>query len=205
MGWKAVKERYRIEHVVHRVGDCIWIGSGYVSKIIAIGPDGTLRERGERSGGIGGNANLVRYVAEFDSDPEALRRAVEAEDTFSASIPVFTYDGSNIVEKRCEVPGWPHVTHDGQIMYDNTHFVDRDKAVARAKSNAAAAVELLLERVASDRAALASRETQLLKAIAVAIELGVPIPDSPVIHEDSTMNRCGAAWAVNEMPEGPTA
>ncbi len=38
MGWKTVKERYKIGHTVHVVGDCIWIGSAFISKIIAIGP-----------------------------------------------------------------------------------------------------------------------------------------------------------------------
>lgn len=188
MGWKTVKERYKIGHTVHVVGDCIWIGSAYISKIIAIGPDGNVRSRGEQCGGIS-NGELLRYLTDFDRDTEALRLAVQAEDQFSASITVYTYSGSKIIEKLCEVPGWPNVTHDGQIMYDNTHFTDRDKAVECAKSNASAAVSLLIDSVEADRSRLHRRESQLLDAIADAIELGVPIPDSSVIHEDSTMIR----------------
>lgn len=192
MGWKTVKELYKIGHTVHVVGDCIWIGSAYISKIIAIGPDGNVRSRGEQCGGIG-DGDLLRYLTDFDRDPEALRLAVEAEDQFSASVTVYTYSGSEIIEKLCEVPGWPNVTHDGQIMYDNTHFTDRDKAVECAKRNASAAVSLIMASVASDRATLVRHESHLLEAIAVAIELGVPIPDSPVIHEDSTMIRARLA------------
>lgn len=40
MGWKNVKEHYRIEHIVHVRDGAVVIGSPYVPEIIRATPDG---------------------------------------------------------------------------------------------------------------------------------------------------------------------
>ena len=129
MGWKAVKEHYRIGHTVHIREGCLLIGSAYVSDLITVKPDGTVipNRTFDREGG-----DLGRYRDEMRADPAKLVELMEAPDVFAADIPVFTWEGSEIIEDLCEEFGWPNITHRGVLMYENTHFLDRDDAVRKA-------------------------------------------------------------------------
>jgi hypothetical protein len=138
MGFKKLKDHYRIEHQVTVREKGICIGSPYIPDIIIIGLDGTIKKRyTERRG----NNHLLRYQYEMDADPNKLREVVLAKDEFKNSIPVYTYEGGTIIEKRCEAPGWPNVTHDGDMMYENTYSTDKAKIVKRAKENARIALK----------------------------------------------------------------
>jgi hypothetical protein len=143
MGWKNVKEHYRISHLVQVVpSKGICIGSPYIHDIIVIGLDGELKRR-ERSLS---NEDLARYQNEMDADLVRLKELVLSQDTFETSITIWTYDGGDIVEKQCEVPEWPNVTHDGQMIYENTHSTDRGRVIEWAKRNAEAYLRLATER-----------------------------------------------------------
>jgi hypothetical protein len=144
MGWKTLKEHYHIEHTVQVTEQGICIGSPYIHNIIVVGLDGTIVKAYE--GHWADNKDINRYMSEMKSDPAKLREVVLAKDTFSASIPVFTYAGATIIKKLCETPGWPNCTHDGQMMYENTHSTDRNKVIAWAKENNTAALRLEFER-----------------------------------------------------------
>jgi hypothetical protein len=157
MGWKAVKDHYRIGHIVQVVEGQIWIGSPYISKIIAIERDGRITKRDTS------NAALKRYMKEFEESPERLLELIQQPDTFEASMTVYTYEGGKIVEKQCEKLGWPNCTHDGELMYDNTYSVSREQTVDRAKRNAVAWINNLKSRVAEC-------EEQLSRARADAAE-----------------------------------
>lgn len=142
MGWKAVKDYYRIGHIVQVRNGRICIGSPYIPEIIVIDADGNITKRDSS------NADLKRYMKEFSENLKKLSDLVQQPDEFERSIPVFTYDGGKIIEKQCENLGWPNVTHDGEIMYDNTHSADRGKVVEWAKKNAEAWIKNVLERIA---------------------------------------------------------
>jgi len=134
MGWKNVKTHYRISHIVQVTPEGICIGSGHLPSLIVIGPDGRLLKRyDDRS-----NDDLLRYQREIDSDLATLKRQVESPDSFEAAVQVYTYRGGEIVDKLCERPGWPNVTHDGLLMYTNMFSEDRDTAVGWAMTNARA-------------------------------------------------------------------
>ncbi len=93
MGWKAVRDHYRIEHIVQVVPEKgICIGSGYIHDIIVISLDrGEITKRYDPGRGWSRNAALDRYQDEMDADPFKLSEIVAAEDVFERSIPVFTY------------------------------------------------------------------------------------------------------------------
>lgn len=156
MGWKNVKEHYHIGHFVQVTDKGICIGSGYVHDLIVISRDGEIVKQSEI---CRGSEDLERYVKELKSDPEKLKRLIAEPDTFTASITVYTYEGGEILEKQCEVLGWPNVTHDGQMMYENTYWTDRAKAVSRAMANALSWVDAMKERVVRKREELAEAET----------------------------------------------
>ncbi len=151
MGWKNVKEHYRIAHSVtikdewddfsrkptgHKL---LCIGSQYCHDLITVNL--TTWKFGKALSGPLRNEDLQRYWDEMHADLDKIRALVEQPDTFEKSIVVYTYDGGDIVEKFCEEPGWPNVTHDGLMQYENTFSTDREYIIERARSNAEAKVE----------------------------------------------------------------
>lgn len=148
MGWKTLKEHYRISHIVHITPEGICIGSPYVPDLIVISLDGDIKKsKDDRYV----NEDLQRYIAEMRSDPETLKKVVAASDSFSASIPVFTYDGGDVIEKKCEKLKWPNVTHDGCLMYENTFSTDKEQVIKWAKSNAMSGISVMKDNIASRR------------------------------------------------------
>ena len=157
MGWKNVKEHYRIGHAVQVTPEGICIGSPYVHNLIVIGLDGTIKKRDDGRS----NDDLKRYMAEFDASPVNLKNLVLGQDKFSKSITVYTYDRANIIETQCEKLGWPNVTHDGQMMYENTFSPDKAKVIQWAKSNAAYGVPWRQERIREKIRELATLDSEL--------------------------------------------
>lgn len=149
MGWKSVKNHYRIDHFVHLQGGNLCIGSAYISDIIVVRPDGTVLK-------ASAYADLHRYQSEIKADPATFQRLMHELDQFAASIPVHTCVDGQILTLQCEEPGWPNVTHDGQLMYDNTHFTDKAKCVKSAITEYDAGVSLTQRAITDAEAQLQS-------------------------------------------------
>lgn len=163
MGWKLIKEHYRIGHLVSFHADKgLCIGSSYVHNLIVLNPEAKTINVGKRA--ISGNADLTRYYEEMTGDREKLWAMLEQPDTFERDLPVFTYEGGEVVQYLCESYGWPNVTHDGQMMYDNRFFKRRDEALKAGLRKAKARVGGLTETVARAARELAEREQWLAEA-----------------------------------------
>jgi hypothetical protein len=137
MGYKAVKERYDIKHLVsvenskRYGGRCIYIGSPYQRDIIVIRiSDAKIVNRYD---GGGANENLLRYDEALAADAAsgALRSIVWKQDVFERSLPVYSVENWSVAKGYCEEYGWPNTTHDGEVMFDNTHFRTRAEAYRR--------------------------------------------------------------------------
>ena len=135
MGWKNVKEHYGIDAIVTVQDGILRMGSAYISDIVTITPDGRIIKCDYRGSSFG------RCVDEIEQDPATFASLMAAPDSFEKSIVVYTYQDDQIIEKLCEELDWPNVTHDGELMYENSHFSDRAKAVAQAKVNLEARIE----------------------------------------------------------------
>jgi hypothetical protein len=158
MGWKSVKEHYRIEHIVHI--DDEWseferkmtgnkrlcIGSAYVRDLISFN---LTTGEFKTAMSINRSGPLQRYWHEMHADLDLLRELLGNPDTFEKSIPVFTFDGGDILEKQCEEIDWPNVTHDGVLM-DSRFFPTRDEAVKRAIENAESAISSTAEHACNE-------------------------------------------------------
>ena len=134
MGWKLLKDVYDIKHIVQVVYDKqdkqnnIYIGLPYISDLIILSEDGTIIK--EYTGY--NNGNFVRYMKEFKEDEEKLRRVIQTPDVFDESLNKTAY----IVDYDCNIKeclyqgdiGYPNVTNEGELMYDNTAYDTYDKA-----------------------------------------------------------------------------
>ena len=176
MGWKNLKEHFRIEHMVQVTEAGICIGSPYIHDIIVVGMDGKILKRHDSNAG-----SLGRYQTEIDADPDLARRLIETEDTFMASITVYTYAGAEIIEKQCEEPGWPNVTHDGLMMHENTFSTDRDQVVIWAKRNAQAGIDWRMDSIAETAARLTNLHQQLSRYRDDLAMLEATYPPTPTI------------------------
>lgn len=143
MGWKNVKDHYRIGHIVQVTDKGICIGSSLCHDLIVIDPyRGTIIQAD-----VARNEDLTRYLAEMRADPDKLRERLDTDDHFDISVTVYTYKGGDIIERQCEKVGWPNVTHDGQVMYDNTFSTDRNQVLQWAINEAEAGVRMGLRRI----------------------------------------------------------
>lgn len=164
MGWKAVRDHYRIEHLVQVNASGICIGSAYIHDIIVISADrGEIVKRYDPGNGWSRNDNLDRYQNEMDADPFKLAELVAAEDVFERSIAVFTYEGGEIIEKQCEELGWPNVTHDGLMQFENTFSTDPGLVRTWAIDSAQAGIDWMTDHIAEEEAKLAETRARLAK------------------------------------------
>ncbi len=161
MGWKNLKEYYRITHTVRVTEAGVCIGSPYIHDLITVNADGSLTPC---ASGIDGDENLERYWAEMADDPQKVREVLASEDSFDQSLEVWTYDVGGIVQKYCETYGWPNCTHDGEMMYDNTFSHDRAQVVQWAIRNAELQCQYLVENIADLGDKVAEQKDQLATA-----------------------------------------
>jgi hypothetical protein len=159
MGWKNVKEHYRIKHFVHIRDGHLCIGSPYAPDIVVVTPEGVLIKRCIH----GITEDIRRYQDEIDADAETFRRLMHTPDLFPVSMKVYTYADGRVIVQECDNPGWPNVTHDGQLMYENTHFTDKAKCVASAISDYAAGVSLTQRDILDTQAKLESLRQDLAR------------------------------------------
>lgn len=139
MGLKAIKEHYGIKHNVHIRGGLITIGSAYVPDIIAFDFEGKIHKKDDLF--VKEGNELDRVYKALVSDPEMLLKLIRQEDVFERSIRVYSFNGAEITEHFCEELGWPNVTHDGQMMYENRFTTDRNEAIEWALKEAESALK----------------------------------------------------------------
>jgi hypothetical protein len=176
MGWKNIKEQFGIQHHVQVTEKGVCIGSGYVYDLVSIDRvTGKVYESNTFTGFL-----KEKYPALLVAAPEELVRLIAEPDTFSGSIPVYTYEGAEIIEKMCEVPGWPNVTHDGSMMYDNTFSTDKAVVVEWAKRNAACATEGTRRRIDDVEQELTRLKIQLAGFAEEEAKLAAAYPEAPV-------------------------
>lgn len=173
MGWKALKEKFNIEHHVQQDGDRICIGSGYIPNIVSIScVTGEITENEAFTSFL-----REKYPALRDATPEELLSIIQTPDAFASSIPVYTYKDGEIIEELCETPGWPNTTHAGNMMFENTYSTDKEKVVAWAKRSAALETHYLNEDIIRREKDLADQRARLAAAEAYRAKLDEEYPN----------------------------
>lgn len=133
MGWKNIQDKFKIEHVVQIRDNRICIGSGYIGEIISISFDGKILKSFDLNSRS--NDNLLRYQKEINICEKTgeLKELIDALDVFEDLKPIYTYKNGRVIKKLCEEYGYPNVCTDGDLMYENTFFINRSDAVKDCK------------------------------------------------------------------------
>lgn len=160
MGWKNLKEHFKINHIVEVTERGICIGSKYVHDLAIINP---------ATGQIKNNQTYNdflrrRYPDLLDASPEEIMNLINKPDKFLKSITVYTFDDGKIIKHQCEALGYPNVTHTGRLMYENTFSADREVVIGWAKRNAESRAELIRESIVEAERHLVERRALLVAA-----------------------------------------
>lgn len=153
MGHKAFKSHFKIKnHIVSVRKGVLYIGSGFASNLVGI----DMQTGGILVNNVFGSF-LHRYYPEILNSTDEDRLAlIKTPDVFEQSIPVYTFCDGQIVEKQCEQLGFPNVTHDGEVMYENTHYPNKADAIEYAR-------KMLCREIEREEEAITDLETQLIK------------------------------------------
>lgn len=173
MGWKSFKEHFGIEHFVQISRKGLCIGSPYVHDLAVVDLE---------TGSVVPNRTFADFVKKNypkldQASPEQVLQLIRKPDVFEKSVTVYTYKGGDIIEKQCEEPGWPNVTHDGDMMYENLFSTDRNAVVVWAKRNADAEIGYLGEEVRRLEEQLTKMKERLAQSESALQKLNKDFPD----------------------------
>jgi len=140
MGIKALKREFNIGHLVQRRAGKTIIGSPYVSELIAIDSEGVVSKSDIVSTGkeeIGQiNAALVAC------DKAKLLKILNEPEIPIDPKPVYTEASrGRVIKVYCEEYGWPNLTTEGVLMYDNCHYQKRSAALRHARRESVCGIE----------------------------------------------------------------
>lgn len=140
MGFKAIKDIFKIGHIVHVREDIIYIGSAYVSELAHINMN---------TGEIVDKDNFLyrNYIHLLQTPPDKILAIIQEKDDFDQSIPVYRAEGDKIVTHYCEKVGWPNTTHEGILIYENEFFINEKDAFEYQKKDIATYINFLKEEV----------------------------------------------------------
>lgn len=71
---------------------------------------------------------------------------ISGYDEIEDKLPVFYIEDNKLIESYTDKYGWPNVTYDGVLMYNNTHFKDKNSALRYGIKDCAYTIKLLSER-----------------------------------------------------------
>lgn len=151
MGIKAIKEKYKIEHLVQKTEKGICIGSSCHHDIIVINMEGqivTKYKNRKYNDGWSTNEDLKRYQEEMIIDEEngELKKLIDLKDGFGVLFPIFTVDDGVLIETFCEKYDYPNTTIEGFLIYENTFFKTREEAIEYALRDCQGWIKMLEKR-----------------------------------------------------------
>lgn len=170
MGWKNFKERFNIQQYVFIEKGYVHVGSGYINNLIKVN-----METGERTDWHNFIAENYPEIAKVSN--EEILALLKAPDVFHKNITVYTYKDADIIEKVCEEFGWPHVTHDGEQMFENNFFKTKQAAVKAARESIVSSINFSKEMVEEAQKDLEKRMVRLRENQTFLRQLNEEYPD----------------------------
>lgn len=86
-------------------------------------------------------------------------------------IPVFYAKYGRILETYTDELGWPNVTVDGTLMYENSHFEDRETALAHETKSLRNHIEMCRDRLAESKVAVDKWQDKITEYTRQLVEL----------------------------------
>ena len=172
MGIKALKREFKIGHIVQRLPGKIVIGSPYVSELIAIHSEGIVSK--SRSVQSGKDEIGQIYDALIGCDKAKLLKILNDPEIPIDPKPVYTEaTRGRVIKVYCEEYGWPNLTTEGVLMYDNIHFKRRSEALKDSKEDRVCGIKWTCKALWKDCRELLGKTKRLFFEILCLIRLYV--------------------------------
>ena len=139
------------EYIIADFGEYMGVGSPYVHDIFCLYKDDLRITKGRYdNSSIGTNDELDRILTKLESLVESgeIQDILDGDDEIEDGITVYSVKRGDLVVSTTDEFGWPNVTHDGVLMYENTHFLTAREAIERGMANAVAGVSLCADGLA---------------------------------------------------------
>ena len=137
------------EYQVADHGEYVAVGSALCHNLISVNKATLEMAYALDTFGKGRDAlGNVELVAIWDKLHELIASGdiqdiIEGQDDIANPLPVYTADDGQIIESTTDAYGWPNVTADGKMMYDNTYFKTKKEAVEYGIIDLAAGISLI--------------------------------------------------------------
>lgn len=166
MGIKRLKEKYKIEHLVQKTEKGICIGSPYYHDIIVLNNEGkfvTMYKNRNYNDGWSTNEDLKRYQEEMiiDSENGVLKQIIDEKDDFNNLQPIFTIHDGKLIETFCEKYGYPNLTIEGEMMYENTFFKNKEEAIKYGLNECNGWIEMLEKRIEELKSDISEKQNRI--------------------------------------------
>lgn len=179
MGHKAFKQHFGIDGYIVSIDKkekMLNIGSGYVPNLVSFNL---------LTGEIVTNENFITFLEKtypniLNSTNEERLALIQSEDQFEHSIPVYTAKNGRVVETYCEALGYPNTTHDGEVMFENSHYTNKDMAVDLARRNLHFMIKFLQDDIDDLEKNINKRKIELDTQKEILDELNEIYPPSPL-------------------------
>lgn len=76
-----------------------------------------------------------------------IKDIIAGVDELKVTLPVFTVEGGKLIEAFTDEYGWPNVTDNGYLMYDNTYFPTKEQAIEYGIKDCGYMVRMCAERI----------------------------------------------------------
>ena len=128
MGCKSIRAAYGIPNdvIVHKEDDDILLGFEFVPSVVRISENqNQLSIKFEVNPALTSTLNDILYA--IQQTPAKFIEAMHAiDETTGDLVEVWTMEGVCAVKKYAESLDFPCITTDGQLMFENTHFLTKD-------------------------------------------------------------------------------
>lgn len=122
-------------YTVHETHDKICIASPMCSDLLAINKEtlkltyalDTFRE-GRKALKSEGLTAIWDKLEELIKSGE-IKYYIDGCDELKNPIPIYSIRDGNLIIKYTEELGWPNITHDGELMYENSFFKTKEEAI----------------------------------------------------------------------------
>lgn len=157
MGWKAIKDYFGIEDIVHVKNGFIYVGNTINPYMIEISAKGDVTY-GE---GTYLHEGMMQLVSRMRIDRASLLRLLSADDQFGPTQTVYSRDDDVIWAHECEQYGWPNVTTNGILMEKGLFWETIEEAAANGISELQHQVDSAVSQISKAREQLASLQVDL--------------------------------------------
>jgi hypothetical protein len=133
--------------------DCICVGGAYCHDVISVNKK-TLEVKYILDTSHEGRKAIKNkdHLFIWDTlhrliETEEIREIIDGKDVIENPLPVFTVNGGKLVESVTDKYGWPNTDDDGILMYNNTHFPTKKRALKYGIEELSASIEIYDRRI----------------------------------------------------------